>query len=179
MAVDGHRTPGRRMKRLLLPLALAAVPALAATAVAAGDHGAGPAPADGPAGVSIEPLAHATLPERVRAHGAGITIRTRGPRDVLVTSITVAPGGTFGWHTHPGPVLASVASGTLTEYEAHHRGCRTQRFGPGQAFVESAGHEHLARNEGTEPVRIYATFLALTGTTEFLAPAPDPGTCPV
>jgi quercetin dioxygenase-like cupin family protein len=179
MAVKEHRIGARRTKRLLMPLALVAAPALATTAVAAGYHGAesGSARVAGPVGVTIEPLAHATLPARVRAHGEGITISTKGPRDMLATSITVAPGGTFGWHTHPGPVLVAVANGTLSLYEAHHGGCRTRRVTAGQGFVEGGGDVHLANNEGTAPVRIVATFLARTGTSEFLTTVPDPGTC--
>jgi quercetin dioxygenase-like cupin family protein len=180
MAVQEHRIRRRRTNRLLIALALVAVPALATTAVAASHHDGGPtARAAGPVGVTIEPLAHATLPARVRAHGAGITIRTKGPRDMLATSITVAPGGSFGWHTHPGPVLVAVASGTLSLYEAQGRGCSKSSVTAGQGFVEGGGDVHLARNEGAKPVRIIATFLARTGTTEFLLSAPDPGTCPV
>jgi quercetin dioxygenase-like cupin family protein len=180
MAVKEPKLRGRRTKRLLMPLALVAVPALATTAVAAGHHdGRLTARAAGPVGVTIKPLAHASIPARVRASGAGITIKTKGPRDMLATSITVAPGGSFGWHTHPGPVLVAVASGTLSLYEAHHRGCRKSSVTAGQGFVEGGGDVHLANNEGSKPVRIIATFLARTGTTEFLTTVPDPGSCSV
>jgi quercetin dioxygenase-like cupin family protein len=178
MTADEHKDRGRKMNRLLIALALVAVPAMATTAVAARHHDAAPtAPAAGPVGVIIKPLAHATIPDPVRAHTAGITILTNGARDMLATSITVAPGGTFGWHTHPGPVLVAVASGTLSLYEAHHQGCHKRSVTAGQGFVDVGGDVHLARNEGSKPVRIFATFLARTGTTEFLTPAPDPGTC--
>ena len=79
----------------------------------------------------------------------------------------------------PGPVIVTIASGTLTLFEAHHHGCQKSRVGPGQGFIENGGHVHLAHNEGSEDVVIYATFLARTGTTEFLKPAADPGTCHV
>jgi quercetin dioxygenase-like cupin family protein len=164
------------IKSLIAPLALASVAGLTATALAAG-HGAA-APPSGASGVTIVPLVHATLADPVRVHSAGIKISTKGPRDVLGTKITVVPGGTFGWHTHPGPVLVTIASGTLTLYEAHHHGCMKSRVRPGQGFIENGGHVHLARNEGSEDVQIYATFLARTGTSEFLKPAADPGTCP-
>jgi quercetin dioxygenase-like cupin family protein len=181
MGLEPQRNRGWRKHRLLAPLALAAVPALAASAFAAGHHGAGATspPGGGPSGVVIDPLVHATVPDAVRVNSAGIKIRTKGPRDLLGTLITVAPGGTFGWHTHPGPVLVAIASGTLSLYEAHHHGCAKRRVGPGQAFIEDGGHVHLARNEGSEPVKVYATFLARTGTTDFLKPARDPGTCHV
>jgi quercetin dioxygenase-like cupin family protein len=179
MAGHAHRSGGARRKRLLIPLALAAIPTVAATALAAGPDGVGAARARGPAGVSIRPLVQATIAEPVRARSAGITIRTKGPREVLGTSIAVAPGGTFGWHTHPGPVLVAVASGTLSLYQPHRHGCSKRKVGPGQAFVENGGDVHLARNEGAKPVRLYATFLARTGTSKFLTRAPNPGTCHV
>lgn len=114
------------------------------------------------------PLAHP-----VRVHSAGIKISRKGPRDVLGTKITVVPGGTLRWHTHPGPVLVTIASGALTLYEAHHHACMKSRVGPGEGFIENGGHVHLARNEGSKDVQIYATFLARTGTSEFLKPAAD------
>jgi quercetin dioxygenase-like cupin family protein len=163
-----------------VPLALAAISVLAATAVAAGGHDAPrhAGPASGPAGVVITPLVQATIPGRVRAHSAGITIRTAGARDMLATSITVAPAGTFGWHTHPGPVLVAVARGTLTLYEVRGGHCSRQRVGPGQGFVDTGGDVHLARNEGTDRVQLYATFLAPKATKAFLAPAAAPANCP-
>jgi quercetin dioxygenase-like cupin family protein len=183
MAVDPEPARRRHTKRFLAPLALAVVPALAVAAVAAGHQGpAAPPPAGGgPSGVTIEPLVHATITDPVRVNDHGIKIRTDGPRDALGTKITVVPGGTFGWHTHPGPVFVAVASGTLSLYEPTHHGhgCDKRRVGPGQAFIEGGGDVHLARNEGSEPVQIYATFLAPTGATEFLTTVPDPGGCNV
>jgi quercetin dioxygenase-like cupin family protein len=183
MAVDPQPARRRRPKRFLAPLALAVVPALAVAAVAAGHQGppAPPPAGGGPSGVTIEPLVHATIPDPVRVNDDGIKIKTDGPRDALGTKITVVPGGTFGWHTHPGPVFVAVASGTLSLYEPshHNRSCDKTNVAPGQAFIEGGGHVHLARNEGSEPVQLYATFLAAPGTTEFLTTVPDPGACSV
>ena len=96
---------------------------------------------------------------------------------MLVTSIVVDPGGSFGWHTHPGPVLVSVASGTLSLYHAEHRRCHRDTVTAGQGFIEDGGDVHLARNEGTTPVQLYVTFLAPTGTTEFLTEVAAPAAC--
>ena len=30
-------------------------------------------------------------------------INTKGASDLYVLQNTIAPGGTFGWHSHPGP----------------------------------------------------------------------------
>jgi quercetin dioxygenase-like cupin family protein len=50
--------------------------------------------------------------QRPRVWRAGI--RTRGASDLYVLQNTIAPGGTFGWHSHPGPSLVIVKSGTAT-----------------------------------------------------------------
>jgi quercetin dioxygenase-like cupin family protein len=155
-------------------IALAVVAAVAGSAVATTG---GPPSSGGPTGVTIDPLVQARIGHAVRVHSDGIRIRTKPRRELLTASITVDPGGSFGWHTHPGPVIVALASGTLTLYEIHHRRCDRERITPGKAFIEDGGHLHLARNEGTEPVRIFATFLAATGTDEFLTPKPDPGVC--
>lgn len=161
------------MKRLSLLAAIAAivVAAVAATVVLAADGG--------PSGVEVTPLSQGTIHTKVRANSAGIKIKTLGPRFVLVTAITVDPGGTFGWHSHPGPVLVTVNKGTLTVYRAHGSDCVKSSFGPGDAFVEQGGDVHLGRNEGTDPVELNATFLAPTGTSEFVQPQQEPKACNV
>jgi quercetin dioxygenase-like cupin family protein len=159
--------------------AAAATVALAAALAPAALSRPADGPPSGPSGVQITPLAHGTISGRVNANRAGIRIRTRGPRDMLVTSISVDPGGTFGWHTHPGPVLVAVSAGTLTVYEPSHGRCVRSTVTAGDAFIENGGDIHLARNEETTPVQLNAIFLAPTGTSEFLMPAPEPAGCNV
>ena len=43
-------------------------------------------------------------------------LRTKGESSLTVTENDVAPGGTFGWHSHPGPSLVIIKSGTMTFY---------------------------------------------------------------
>ena len=159
------------MKRLSVLVAAVAVCAVAATVVLAADGGL--------SGVHVTPLSQGTVGTKVKANTAGIKIRTLGPRLVLVTAITVDPGGTFGWHSHPGPVLVTVNKGSLTVYRAHGSECTKSAFGPGDAFVEPGADVHLGRNEGAEPVELNAIFLAPTGTTEFVKPQQQPKACNV
>src|SRR3712207_7977179 len=45
--------------------------------------------------------------------------KVKSPRhsaDVAVVKVTLEPGGSTGWHHHPGVGLASVASGAVTVY---------------------------------------------------------------
>ena len=164
-----------RRLALLLTAALVALGAVAAgaTAMLARD----PVPA-GPVGVHITPLSKGTIGSSVHANAAGIEITTHGRKDMLITAITVDAGGSFGWHSHPGPVLVAVSKGTLTVYDATKHGCQRSTVAPGDAFVEDGHHVHLARNEGSVPVELNATFLARPGTTEYLKPEPRQPGCP-
>jgi quercetin dioxygenase-like cupin family protein len=166
------------MKRLalLMTIAVTALGALAAGAIAMVANDSGPA---GPTGVHIVPLSKGTLASSVHAKAAGIEIATNGRKDILVTKITVDPSGSFGWHSHPGPVLVTVGKGTLTVYDATRHGCQHTTVTAGDAFIEDGHHVHLARNEGSIPVELNATFLARPGTTEYLKTEPAPAGCNV
>ncbi|MFE7777317.1 cupin domain-containing protein [Streptomyces sp. NPDC057445] len=86
----------------------------------------------------------------------------KGSTDVIVRTITVAPGGSTGWHHHPGQLIAVVKSGTLTRTLAD---CSVETTPAGTTFIEPAGHEHrhIGRNLGSEPVVLYVTYLLPAG----------------
>jgi quercetin dioxygenase-like cupin family protein len=95
----------------------------------------------------------------------------------------VPPGQTFGWHFHREPVAVAVTTGTLTLYDGSDPGCRASRFSAGQGFVEPANHVHIARNEGTKTVSLYAIYLGVPGEwrknpTPLDAFVKAPGNCP-
>ena len=82
-----------------------------------------------------------------------IDIKTRDLCDVYVTQITIKPGGNGGWHSHPGPSIISVKSGTATFYDD----CvdfAPQQFTAGTGFVEDAGCVHLLANEGNVDLEV-------------------------
>src|SRR4051812_16929118 len=81
-----------------------------------------------PSGLSVQPLALATLDGPVRLDNAGIELRTRAARDALTARLEFAAHGTTGWHTHPGPVLVQVVSGTLTLVHPSRHGCVSETF---------------------------------------------------
>ncbi len=92
----------------------------------------------------------------------GIAVGNRGATEVIVREVTIAPGGSTGWHYHPGEVVAVVKSGTLTRtlYD-----CSTEVTTAGTAIVEPGGlaHSHNGRNLGTEPVVLVATYVLPAG----------------
>jgi quercetin dioxygenase-like cupin family protein len=103
----------------------------------------------------------------------GIADTAPDPTEVTVRTITLAPGGSTGWHSHPGELLAGVQAGALTRQLAD---CSAVTTPAGQAFVEPAGvqHAHVGRNLGTEPVVLYATYVLPAGSP-LAVEAPDPG----
>jgi quercetin dioxygenase-like cupin family protein len=103
-------------------------------------------------------------------------LRTKGQSSLTVVENDVAPGGTFGWHSHPGPSLIIVKSGTLTFYRADDPSCTPEVHSAGEAFVDPGTDVHIGRNEGTVTAVVIVTRLLPAG-----APAridePDPGNC--
>jgi hypothetical protein len=77
-------------------------------------------------------------------------IKTKGLTDLYVVTNVWKPGGTTGWHTHPGPSFVLVTAGSLTAYEGDDPTCTPHVFTVGMSFVDPGeGHTHVVRNEGT------------------------------
>jgi quercetin dioxygenase-like cupin family protein len=91
------------------------------------------------------------------SHG---TIPLRFGTDVAMAQITVNPGGSSGWHSHPGGAIIIVAQGTLTVYSPvdENEQCRTTKYSAGQAFIERPGEVDDVLNKGTVPYVLYVTF---------------------
>ena len=120
------------------------------------------------------PLARGTTSESVHFNTGEVKFQTKGPVLLATNSVTIQPGGSSGWHFHPGVTLVSVASGTVVRYDAH---CMATVFDTGDAFVESGNHPLNVRNEGTTPAVNIVTFIVPAGTSNpgLRIDAPDPG----
>ena len=159
-------------KRKLFAIALILV-LVASMAVWVGTSKATPA-----SGLTIEPIASGSLSDPVEAKfkpqsGVVHTDVTK----ITMNKQTLAPGGTTGWHQHGGPIWVVVASGTLTLYDGDNPSCTGVVYPAGSAFMDPGDHTHLARNEGSENVVVYVTFmLPEGGATRIDVPAP--GNCP-
>jgi hypothetical protein len=104
-------------------------------------------------------------------------LKTRGLTDVYVQQNTWVPGGTSGWHTHPGGSLIIVTSGAVTAYEGDDPACTPHVYTAGMGFVDAGGdHVHLIRNEGTiNATSVTVQFLQATLARRI--DVPDPGNC--
>jgi quercetin dioxygenase-like cupin family protein len=107
-----------------------------------------------------------------------VKIETQGDSDVYVVQNTFDPGGQSGWHTHPGPSLIIVTSGSITAYDGDDPTCSPMVYTAGQGFVDPGdGHVHLLRNESGAPAQTVAIqFLPKDAVRKIDAPAP--GNCP-
>jgi quercetin dioxygenase-like cupin family protein len=125
-----------------------------------------------PSGITREVLAQSTLARHA-------TIVIKPSTAVVVQHITVAPGGTTGWHSHPGAAVILVKSGAFTLYRVKSPTCAGHTYAAGTGFVERAGDVHIGRNESTTtPVEIYATYTNVPPGGSVVIDQPDPGTCP-
>jgi quercetin dioxygenase-like cupin family protein len=104
-------------------------------------------------------------------------INTNGSSDVEVLEVKIAPGGTFGWHSHPGPSLVIVKSGTATFYLADDPSCTPHVVPAGSGFVDNGGDVHTVRNEGSVELVNIVTSLIPPGATRRID-EPNPGNCP-
>ena len=104
-------------------------------------------------------------------------INTKGATDLYVLENRIAPGGTFGWHSHPGPSLVIVKTGALTLYRGDDPDCTPQLVEAGSGFIDEGGDVHLVRNEGTIETVVYVTSLVPRGAMRRID-MPRPGNCP-
>lgn len=94
--------------------------------------------------------------------------------DYVTREITIAPGGSTGWHYHDPTVYGLIRSGTLTRTLAN---CQVDgTFPAGTAVAEGRGpdHVHLGRNLGSEPLVMWVSYVAPAGTP-LSVDMPDPG----
>src|SRR2546427_3885809 len=66
-------------------------------------------------------------------------LKSHDNTDIVVVSIVVTPGGNSGWHYHPGPVLVTVKTGTITFYMGDDPSCSAHVHPAGTTFFENGG----------------------------------------
>jgi quercetin dioxygenase-like cupin family protein len=136
-------------------------------------------------GITATPHARGTLERDHRGHHGHwdkrkkpVRIELSRPSDVAVQQVIVAPGGTTGWHSHPGPAVVIVKAGALTLYDANDRRCKGTTYSAGKVFIDPGrGHVHVGRNEGTTNTELYVTFLDVPVGADPRIDVPRPGNC--
>jgi hypothetical protein len=100
-----------------------------------------------------------------------------GLSDVYVQSNVWVPGGSTGWHTHPGHSLIIVTAGTVTDYEGHDPECTPHVYKTGMAFIDPGGeHVHILRDESAVEAKTIAIQI-IPANAERRIEVADPGNC--
>ena len=167
----------RRMKRAGLILGTTLLMLAAAAAINVIPSAA----LDPPPPIASEPLtARSVFPDEVEMKiklkhpgGGTMVVNVGDPSRTVDVKYTVQPGAQFPWHSHYGPVIVNIVSGSLTYVPAGT--CVEKTYSAGESFVDAGhGHVHTAYNPGSQPTVFIATFFEAPATGALLIPA-DPG----
>lgn len=129
-----------------------------------------------PSGLTLEPRGRGTFPHgidgtfRYRVDHATHVVRMNDVSDVIAATLTIAEGGSAGWHSHPGAAIGIVAQGTFGVIEGHD--CVLRTYGPGEAFFHPGRylrafshprqeHVDVGYNAGTGDVVVHLMFLGV------------------
>jgi hypothetical protein len=150
-----------------------------------------PGAATKPVGLTNEPLARGTYTSHA-------SLRLEIGLDIATARITVAPGGSSGWHSHPGGAIVIVQQGELTVYRSLGTGddeqgegqsdqekgdrfpnCIITKYTHGQSFIERPGEVDQVVNTGSTDYVLVATFPDVPVGGMSRIDQLDPGTCPI
>ncbi len=152
----------RRRRVLIVALALGVLLSLTVPGLSAATT---PDPST-PGGVAVSLLGRGTFVDdiaghlRIKQNRGTKVVNVRDASDMLQVRLAFAPGGSVGWHTHPGPALVTVASGFLTVVNASD--CVPRVYEAGDAFVDPGqGNVHVGFNASAGETVVYATFLGV------------------
>jgi len=109
----------------------------------------------------------------------GVHLKALGSTNIVTQQIRIAPGGNTGWHSHPGPVLVTVKSGSIQLFYASDTSCQGVVYEAGDSFVDRGDENvHIARASPFDGVELWATYFVPGGdpSAPFRLDALDPGT---
>jgi quercetin dioxygenase-like cupin family protein len=106
------------------------------------------------------------------------TIPLQFGTDIVMVQLTVEPGGSSGWHSHPGGAIIVVKQGSITVHKAVGSQCQIETYSAAQAFLERPGEVDQVTNNGTIPYILLVTFPRVPEGGSPRIDQPDPGTCP-
>jgi quercetin dioxygenase-like cupin family protein len=89
-----------------------------------------------------------------------LQLQVQGETDYYSQHLVLSPGGYSGWHSHPGLLIGTVASGQIDFYNDH---CRKRTIETGQVFTEN-DDIHAISNTGAEDASLYISYLVKHGS---------------
>jgi quercetin dioxygenase-like cupin family protein len=91
-----------------------------------------------------------------------VKLQTKGATDVRIQNLVFAANSTSGWHHHPGVVLVTVQSGSVTVTESD---CTSTTYGPGlpAGAVFAEGGDDPMRATSAGGANAYVVFIVPNG----------------
>jgi quercetin dioxygenase-like cupin family protein len=112
-----------------------------------------PATSVSPSAVPIGTLAGKTPLNVLSVDAFTRAINQAHGTNAVLQRLHFAPGQSTGWHTHPGPNIVLVVTGSFTLIDEH---CVETQYGPGQGFATGLDrHEAIAGPEGADFYSLY------------------------
>jgi quercetin dioxygenase-like cupin family protein len=107
------------------------------------------------------------------------TLPFQAGTDIVMVQITVVPGGSSGWHSHPGGAIIIVKQGDgVTVNRSVGSQCEVTTYKTGDAFFERPGEVDDVVNTGQTNYVLVVTFPRVPHGGSARIDQPDPGTCP-
>jgi len=108
------------------------------------------------------------------------TIDQQKGNDVATAQNTLDPGGSSGWHSHPGITVVVVQSGEFTLLSERVKGgrCHVHTYSAGQVYLERPGNEQTGVNHGSVPAVLAVTSFNVPDGGSARIERTDPGNCP-
>jgi quercetin dioxygenase-like cupin family protein len=125
----------------------------------------------------VQPLHAVALNKTISGQPWAAFVATYGMTDGYVVENDFQPGQTTGWHSHPGPSLIFVVTGSITNYVSDQPHCKGVTYAAGTTFVDAGGTDvHELVNNGTTPAETVAVQLIPQGQPRRID-EPEPSNC--
>lgn len=112
-------------------------------------------------------------------HPWAMYLATHGGTDGYVVENDFPSGASTGWHSHAGPSLIFVVTGSVTNYASDQPHCRGVTYSAGMTFVDQGGTDvHDLVNTGSAPAETIAVQFIPQGKDRRIDAA-EPANCHV
>ena len=114
--------------------------------------------------------AHVALPGS--EEGFRAEVETDGAANFIVQDVIFGPGGTTGWHKHPGVLLLSLTadSGSVDWYDAR---CGKHVYNAGDSWTETTTLHDVVNNSSAN-AHFIVTYIVAKGVNKRTDEAPPP-----
>jgi hypothetical protein len=121
-----------------------------------------------------------TVRFKVASIDKAITCTMARPCDTAFQQGILQPGGSTGWHTHPGPTFVAFSQGEGTYTHKLGSSCHSATVTAGTGFSQMPTETHVLRNLKSVPIVVHTMYVLPHGTpnSAIRVDQPQPTGCP-